>query len=186
MLRLNDHLYSKSCVFLLVANFWGLIAGLASIPTLSWAFTIGHICITKTNGAFTRGGCLSLLANTRHIFSFSCILPCDLVGRCPTVPSPPNQIPNAVLIITMHSHPFHAMSPCICNAMCHFMPKPCHIYDEFCMDNSTHAYRPCIMDNYINQHKISKRSHISCQHICTHIYQHQQVITNLAMTYFIL
>ena len=93
---------------------------------------------------------------------------------------------NTVLIITMHSHSFHAMSPCICNAMCHFMPIPCHIYDECYMDNSTHAYHPCIMDNYINQHKISKRSHISCQYICTHIYQHQQVITNQAMTYFVL
>ena len=70
MLHLNDHLYSKSCVFLWVANFRGLIAGFASLPTFSRAFTVGHICITKTNGAFTRGGCLSLLANTRHIFSF--------------------------------------------------------------------------------------------------------------------
>ena len=131
-------------------------------------------------------GCLSLLANTRHIFSFSCIQLCDLVGSCPTIPSPPNQTPNAVLIITMHSHPFHVMSLCICNAMCHFMPIPCHIYDECYMDNSSHAYNPCIMDNYINQHKISKRSHISCQHIFTHIHQYQQVISNQAMTYFIL
>ena len=107
-------------------------------------------------------------------------------SHCPTVPSPPNQTQNVVLIITMHSHPFHAMSPCICNAMCHFMPIPCHIYDEFYMDNYTHACHPCIMDNYINHHKISKRTHISCQHICTHIYQHQQVITNKSMTYFIL
>ena len=130
-------------------------------------------------------GYLSLLTITQHIFSFSCIQ-CNPVGRCPTLLSPPNQTPNTMLIITMHSHPFHAMSPCICNAICHFMLIPSHIYDEFYMDNSTHAYHPCIMDNYINQHKISKRSHISCQYICTHIYQHQQVITNQAMTYFIL
>ena len=175
MLHLNDHLSSKPCVFLWVENFRGLTAGFTSLPTLSRAFTVRHICITKNNGAFTR-----------HIFSFSCIQPCDSVGRCPIVPSPPNQKPNTVLIIIMRSHPFHAMSPCICNAICHFMPIPCHIYDECYMDNSTHAYHPCIMYNYINQHKISKRSHISCQHICTHIYQHQEVITNQAMTYFIL
>ena len=156
MLRLNDNLYSKPCVFLWVANFWGLTVGFASLLTLSRAFTVGDICITKNNKAFTRGGCLSLLANTRHIFSFSCIQPCDSIGHRPNVSSPPNQTPNAVLIITMHSHPLLAMSPCICNTMCHFMPIPCHIYDECYMDNPTHAYHPCIMDNYINQHKISK------------------------------
>ena len=79
---------------------------------------------------------------TRHIFSFSCIQPCNPVGRYPTIPSSPNQTPNTMLIITMHSHPFHAMSLCICNAMCHFMLIPCHIYDECYMDNSTHAYNP--------------------------------------------
>ena len=121
------------------------------------------------------------LASTRHIFSFSCIQPCNPVRCCPTILSSPNQTPNAMLIINMHSHPFHAMSPCICNAMCHFMSIPCHIYDECYMDNSTHAYHPYIMDNYINQHKISKQSHILCQRICTHIYQHQQGITNQTM-----
>ena len=96
---------------------------------------------------------LSLLAITRHIFSFSCRQPCHPVGRCPTVPCSPNQTPNVVLIITMHSHSFHAMSLCICSAMCHFMPIPCHnsiwtiLYDDCYMDNSTHAYHPCIMDN---------------------------------------
>ena len=140
-----------------------------------------HMYNQKLQGFHLRG-CLSLLANTRHIFSFSCVQPCNPVGCCPTVPSPPNQTPNTMLIITMHSHPFHVISHCICNAMCHYMGIPCHIYDECYMDNSTQAYHPCIMDNYINQHKISKQSHISCQHICTHIYQHQQVITNQAMT----
>ena len=150
----------------------------------SYTFTGFHYWIHMYNKkylGFHPRGYLSLLAIIRHIFLFSCIQSCDPVGRCPNVPSPPNQTPNAVLIITMHSHPFHAMSPRICNAMCHFIPIPCHIYDECYMDNYS-----CIMDNYINQHKISKRSHISCQYICTHIYQHQQVITNQEMIYFIL
>ena len=46
-------------------------------------------------------GYLSLYDITRHIFSFSCMKPCDPVRRCPTVLSPPNQTPNAVLIITV-------------------------------------------------------------------------------------
>ena len=170
MLHLNDHLYSKPCVFLWVANFQGLAAGFISLPAFSQAFTVGHICITKNNEAFTQGGVYPYLLISDTYFHAN--------RRCPSVPSQPNQTPNTVLIITIHSHPFQAMSSCICNAMCHFMPILCHINDECYMDNSTHAYHPCIMDNYINQHKISKRSHISCQHICTHVYQHHQVITN--------
>ena len=131
-------------------------------------------------------GYQSLLTITRHIFSFSFIQPCNPVGRSPTIPSPPNQTPKAMLIITMHSRPFNAMSPYICNAMRH-----CMLYHATCIMNSTWTMlkpytSPSTMDNYIKQHKISKRSHISCQYICTHIYQHQQVITNQAMTDFIL
>ena len=70
-LHLNDHLYSKSCVFLWVANFWGLTAGFASLPTLSRAFTVEHICITKTNGAFTRGGVYPYLLIPDTYFHFS-------------------------------------------------------------------------------------------------------------------
>ena len=135
-----------------------------SLCALSYTFTGFHRwthMYNKKYRGFHPKGYLSLLSISRHIFSFSCIQPCDPVGRCPTVPSPPDQTPNVVLIITMHSHPFHAM--------CHFMPIRCHIYDELYMDDSTHSYHPCIMDNYINRHKISKRSHISCQYICTHI-----------------
>ena len=36
-----------------------------------------------------------------HIFSFSCIQLCNPVGPTPTIPSPPNQTPNIVLIITV-------------------------------------------------------------------------------------
>ena len=56
MLHLNDHLYSKPCFFLWVANFRGLTAGFTSIHTLSRAFTVEHICITKNNEAFTQRG----------------------------------------------------------------------------------------------------------------------------------
>ena len=125
MLHLNDHLYSKPCVFLWVENFRGLTAGFTRLPTLSLAFTFGHRYNKKYWGFHWRGY-LSLLAISRHIFSFSCIQSCESVGRCPIVPSPPNQTPNAVLIITMHSHPCHTMFPCInamrCALACYIMP----------------------------------------------------------------
>ena len=126
MLHLNDHLYSKPYVFLWVANFRGLTAGFARLPTLPQAFTVGHIYNQKYRGFHPRGY-LSLLAIIQHIFSFSCIQPCDPIGRCLTVLSPPNQTPNAMLIITMHLHPCHVMFPCInamrCAIACYIMPQ---------------------------------------------------------------
>ena len=184
MLHLNDHLYSKPCVFFLGSEVLGSHRKLRSLLILSRDFSIGYIYITKNNKAFTRGGIYPYLLLPDTYFHFHVYNRVTLLNVVPLYRAHP--IKHQMLIITMHSHPFHAMSPCICNAMCHFMPIPCHIYDECYMDNSTHAYHPCIMDNYINQHEISKQSHISCQHICTHINQHQQVITNQVMTYFIL
>ena len=143
-----------------------------------------HMYNKKYRG-FHPTGYLSLLAITRHIFSSSCIQLCDAVGCCPTVSSPPNQTPNAMLSITMHSHPFHAMFLYICNAMCHFMPIPCHIYDECYMDNSTPAYHPCIW-TIISINIKFPNDHTFHVNIFAYTYQHQQVITNQAMTYFIL
>ena len=79
ILHLNDHLYSKPCVFLWVANFRGLIAGFTSLSTFSRAFTVGHICITKNTGAFTQGSiypCL-LLPDTNfhfHVYNRATLL----------------------------------------------------------------------------------------------------------------
>ena len=77
-LHLNHHLYSKSCVFLWVANFRGLTAGFASLHTLSWAFIVGHICITKNNGAFTGRGIYPylLLPDTYFILMYKTVQPC--------------------------------------------------------------------------------------------------------------
>ena len=131
MLHLNDHLYSKQCVFLWVANFRGLTTGFA---LLSLAFTVGHICITKNTEAFTRGGYLSLLAIPRHIFSFPCIQSCEFVGRCPSVLSLPSNTKHCV----DHNH---ALPPIKCDVPVHMQCNvplhdiSCHMYNEFHMDN---------------------------------------------------
>ena len=145
MLHLNDHLYSKSCIFLWVANFQGLTAGFASFSTLSQAFIVGYICITKNIRDFTRGGIYPHLLLPDTYFHFHLYNRETLLDVVPLY-QVHHQTPNELLIHTMYSHPFHAMSLCICNAMCHFMPIPCHIFDECYMDNSTHAYHLCIME----------------------------------------
>ena len=168
MLHLNDNLYSKSCVFLWVANFWGLTVGFASLSTLTRAFIVGHICITKTNGAFTQGGVYPYLLIPGTYFHFHVYNRAILLDVVPPYRAHQIKHQNAVLILTMHSHPFHAMSPCMCNAMCHFMSISCHIYDECYIDNSTHASHPCIMNNYINEHK-KTITHLMSTYLHTYI-----------------
>ena len=176
MLHLNDHLNSKSCVFLWVANFWDLTAGFTSLLTLSRAFIVGYICITKNNRVSPKGVSIPTSCYPTHIFIFrfhfnrTTLL--DVVPLCRTH----HQTPNAVLIITMHSHPCHAMFPCINAMRCVIACYICHTYDEFYMNNLIMHF-PCIMDNYIkyayNLHKIS---FMSIYH--TRIYQHHnQIIT---------
>ena len=130
MLHLNDHFMFKTMCLLWAVNF-GVALQASHAYTLSQAPTVG-IMYNHIYQVFHSMGYLSLLAITRHIFSFSCIQPCDFVRHRPMVLSPPNQSPNTMLIITQHSHPFNAMSPCICNAMCH-----CMLYHATCIMNAT-------------------------------------------------
>ena len=91
------------------------------------------------------------------------------------LPSPPNQTPNAVSIYQpcTYTHEMRCFL-CIFNVMHHCMFIPCRIYDECYMDNSTHAYHQCIMNNYINKHIMFIQYfilvNISCTHISTSTY----------------
>ena len=96
-------------------------------------------------------GYQSLLAipNTR-IFHFIFLL-CNRethFGRCPILSSPPLNTKHSVNLPTMHSHPFNAMSPCICNARCH-----CMLYHVTCIMNATWTTKSTpltsVMDNHI-------------------------------------
>ena len=126
--------FTKSCL-LWVANFQGLTAGFARLPTLSRAFTVRHICITKNTEAFTRGG-ISIPAcyYPTHVFTFHVCNHETLLDFVQLYQAH-HQTPNAVLIHTMHSHPCHVISVHKCNATCHCMSILCHIYDECYMDN---------------------------------------------------
>ena len=63
--------FTKSRVFLWVANFWGLTAGFARLPTLLQTFITGYICLTKNTRVFTRGGIYPSLLYPTHVFFIS-------------------------------------------------------------------------------------------------------------------
>ena len=138
MLHLNDHFIFKTMCLLWAANF-GVAPQALHAYTLSRALTVGIMYNHIYRGLSPEGVSISACYYPTHI-SFSCIQPWDSVGRRPTIPSPPNQSPNAVLIITLHSHPFNAMSLCICNAMssciCNAMSH-CMLYHATCIMNAT-------------------------------------------------
>ena len=76
---------------------------------------------------------ISLLANTRHIFSlpfYSIVRLCWMLSHL-NQPTQSNT-KHSIDLLTMNSHPFNAMSPCICNARCHYM-----LYHVTCMMNAT-------------------------------------------------
>ena len=78
-----------------------------------------------------------------------------------------------MLIITMHSHPFNAMSPCICNAMCH-----CMLHHAICIMNATWTTQSTLLTWCHGQsHHLHMTSilhfiniNISCTHISTLTY----------------
>ena len=78
-------------------------------------------------------GGLSLLASTRHIFSlllYSTVRLCWMLSHL--TDHTQSNTKCSVNSSTMHSHPFNAMSPCICNAICH-----CMLYHVRCIMNAT-------------------------------------------------
>ena len=109
MLYLNDHLYIKLMCLLWAMNFWCRTAGFAHLNT----FTVGIMSNHKYWVFHPIGGiyyCL-LLPNTSFFYHF--IQPCDSIGCRPTVSSPPNQLPNAVLIFN------HALTLIQCDVPVH-------------------------------------------------------------------
>ena len=94
--------------------------------------------------AFHLRGCLSLLATTRHIISNRATL-----GRCPFFRAH-HLNTNTVFFHAMHSHLFHAMSLCICNAGCHclffhvtcMIRGTCNIYDLWIIIYTTYNSHP--------------------------------------------
>ena len=66
--------FTKSCLFLWVVNFWCLTICFARLPTLSRTFIARYICLTKNTRFFTQGGIYPYLLYPTHIFFISFFL----------------------------------------------------------------------------------------------------------------
>ena len=142
--------FTKSCVFLWVANFRGLTVGFARLPTLSRTFIAGYICITKNTRFFTRRGIYPYLLYLIHVFFISFFFYATVRLILDVVPfyRAHHRTPNTVSISTMHSHPCHAMSVHKCNAMSlHVSHATCTMNDT--CNSSKSYFMPSIMDNHI-------------------------------------
>ena len=97
--------FTKFHVFLWVANFQGLTAGFACLPTLSRTFVAGYICLTKNIGFFTRGGIYPFLLYPTHVFFISFFFHATVRLILDFVPfyQAHHQTPNTVSISTMYS-----------------------------------------------------------------------------------
>ena len=121
MIHLNDHFIFKIMCLFVGSEFLVLHHRLRK-PRHFYGLSSLGILSNHNWQIFHPRGDLSLLANTRHIFS----LPFDSTVRLYwtlshlTKPTQSNTKCN-VDSSTMHSHPFNAMPPCICNALCYCM-----------------------------------------------------------------
>ena len=104
--------FTKSRVFLWVANFWGLTTGFACLPTHSRTFIAGYICLTNNTGFFTQWGIYPYLLYPTHVFFFSFFFYATVRLILDVVPfyRAHDRTPNTVSISTMHSHLCHGMS----------------------------------------------------------------------------
>ena len=137
--------FTKSRVFLWVANFQGLTAGFVLLPTLSRTFIAGYICLTKNIGFFTRGGIYPYLLYPTHVFFHFLFLLCDRethFGCCPILSSPPSNTKHSVDLPCTHDIPsntkhsidlYHALTPMSCDVPC-INAMQCH-----CMYLMLHA-----------------------------------------------
>ena len=131
MIHLNDHFMFKiMCLFVgsefLVSHhmprkprhFYSLLP-LGTMSNHNWR-------------VFHPRGDLSLLDNTRHIFSLPFYSTLRLYWTLSHLTeSAQSNIKHSIDSLTMHSHPFNAMSQCICNAICH-----CMLYHVTCIMNA--------------------------------------------------
>ena len=154
---------TKPCV--LVENFRGLTASSARLPTL---FGLSPLECMNQYQVFHPKECLALLAITRYKF-FYFMQQWDSVRFSSTILSPLINHQMRCLISTIPSHPWNAMSLCICNVMHHCMSMSCHICDECHMDNLIHTFYYVSWTIILHAYNLQNKHSVQCQYISTNI-----------------
>ena len=132
MIHHNDHFIFKTmCLFLgsgILVSYRRLCK-----PRHFYFFHRWGLCLTIIGGSLTRGEIYPflLIPETYFLYHFqSTVRLCWKVSHL-TEPTQSNT-KHSVDLLTMHSHPFNAMSPCICKAIFH-----CMLYHVTCKMNAT-------------------------------------------------
>ena len=132
MIHLNDHFIFKTMCLFVGSEFLASHHRLHKPRPFYYLSPLGTMSNHNWR-VFHPREFLSLLANTRHIFSlplYSTVRLCWTLSHL-TEPTQANT-KRSVDSSTMHSLPFNAMSPCISNAICH-----CMLYHATYMMNVT-------------------------------------------------
>ena len=126
-----------------------------------------ELCPTTINGSFTRGGvypCLLLPDTSFLLPHYSIVQLCWTSSHLTELTQ--SNTKRSVDSSTIHSHPFNAMSPCICNAMGHCM---------LCIMNATWTIQSTPLTECLR-----RSPHLHIPYIISflsiyyaHIYQHQ-------------
>ena len=116
---------------------------------------------------------LFLLDDTQHNFFFTILINrATLLDVVPFNRAHPINTKRSVNSLTMHSHPFNAMSLCICNARCH-----CMSYHVTCIMNATWTTQSTPLTGC---HRQSNHQHITSLHHFIHVnisYKHISIFT---------
>ena len=157
---LNDHFIFKQCVF----------CGqqiLESHRRLRTPFTLFGLssleCNEPVTRSFTRGSAYPFLLLLDTSFLFHATVRIYWISSNGTEPT--HQLPNVVLILTMHSHPLNAMFQCICNVMHHYMSMSCHICNESHMDNINHTLCHVSWTIILHEYNFQNKHSFQCQYI---------------------
>ena len=121
MIHLNDHLIFKTMCLVVGSEFFVSHRSLHKPKQFYGLSPLGTMS-NHNSQVFHSRGVLSLLANTRHIFSLSLYSTMQLCWTLSHLIEPTqSNTKHSVNSSIMHSHPFNVMSPFICNAIYHCM-----------------------------------------------------------------
>ena len=148
MIHYNDlFIFKIHAPFLWVVDFLCLTVG-STNPYTFTAFYRWGLCLTIISRFFTPSGDLSLLADTRHIFSISCNR-ATLLDVVPFIEPTQSNTKRNVDLPTMHSHSTQCDAPVHIQCKMPLHASSCYMYNTQQGTIYKPYFMPSTMDNYI-------------------------------------